>query len=67
MAEAFTGAFFQNPMADPPLKGPAKLDVGSAVGVPGSLTVLKDLCLKEPSSPERFLQVREGCCLPWYS
>ena len=40
--------YAQNPMTDLPLKGPAKLDVGSAVGVPGSLTVLKDLCLKEP-------------------
>ena len=40
--------YAQNPMPDLPLKGPAKLDVGSAVGVPGSLTVLKDLCLKEP-------------------
>lgn len=32
----------------PPLQGPAKLDVGSAVGRDGSLTVIKDLCMKEP-------------------
>ena len=37
-----------NPLVDLPLKGPAKLDVGSAVGHTGSLTVIKDLCLKEP-------------------
>ena len=40
--------YAQNPMVDLPLKGPAKLDVGSAVGTPGSLTVIKDLCMKEP-------------------
>ena len=37
-----------NPAVDLPLKGPAKLDVGSAVGRDGSLTVIKDLNLKEP-------------------
>lgn len=31
-----------------PLKEPGKLDVGTAVGKGGSLTVIKDLCLKEP-------------------
>ena len=37
-----------NPAVDLPLKGPAKLDVGSAVGRYGSLTVIKDLNQKEP-------------------
>ena len=37
-----------NPLVDLPLKGPAKLDVGSAVGRDGSLTVIKDLGMKEP-------------------
>ena len=37
-----------NPAVDLPLKGPAKLDMGSAVGRDGSLTVIKDLNLKEP-------------------
>ena len=40
--------YVANPLVDLPLKGPAKLDVGSAVGHTGSLTVIKDLCLKEP-------------------
>ena len=37
-----------NPAVDLPLNGPAKVDVGSAVGLDGSLTVIKDLNLKEP-------------------
>ena len=37
----------ENPKADVPLKRPGKLDVGGAVGT-GSLTVIKDLGLKEP-------------------
>jgi molecular chaperone Hsp33 len=31
-----------------PSKAPGKLDVGAAVGQNGTLTVIKDLCLKEP-------------------
>ena len=31
-----------------PPKAPGKLDVGAAVGQNGTLTVIKDLCLKEP-------------------
>ena len=37
-----------NPAVDLPQKGPAQLDVGSAVGRDGALTVIKDLNLKEP-------------------
>ena len=40
--------YVQNGQVDLPLKGPAKLDVGRAVGTEGSLTVIKDLRLKEP-------------------
>ncbi|WP_130869071.1 Hsp33 family molecular chaperone HslO [Intestinimonas massiliensis (ex Afouda et al. 2020)] len=40
--------YVTNPLVDLPLKGPAKLDVGAAVGRDGSLTVIKDLCMKEP-------------------
>ena len=40
--------YVQNPEVDLPLKAPGKLDVGSAVGTDGFLTVMKDLGLKEP-------------------
>ena len=40
--------YVQNGAVELPLKGPAKLDVGRAVGTQGSLTVIKDLRLKEP-------------------
>ena len=39
--------YVQNGQVELPLKGPAKLDVGTAVGTNGSLTVIKDLKLKE--------------------
>ncbi|MFR8332625.1 MAG: Hsp33 family molecular chaperone HslO [Oscillospiraceae bacterium] len=40
--------YVQNPQVDLPCKGQAKLDVGTAVGLHGSLTVIKDLRMKEP-------------------
>ena len=42
-----TRGYVLNPQAQVPDKGPGKLDVGGAVGK-GTLTVIKDLCLKEP-------------------
>ncbi len=40
--------YVQNGQVELPLQGPAKLDVGRGVGTDGSLTVIKDLRLKEP-------------------
>jgi len=40
--------YVQNGGVELPLKAPGKLDVGRAVGTEGSLTVIKDLCLKDP-------------------
>ena len=40
--------YVENPAVDVPRKSHAKLDVGSAVGPGGTLTVVKDLGLKEP-------------------
>ena len=40
--------YVQNPEVDLPRKAPAKLDVGAAVGKDGSLTIIKDLDMKEP-------------------
>lgn len=47
-SEGNVRGYVQNPMVELPLKGPAKLDVGRAVGTNGGLTVIKDLCMKEP-------------------
>lgn len=40
--------YVQNPAADVPSVRPGKLDVGTAVGADGYLTVIRDLNLKEP-------------------
>lgn len=40
--------YVQNTDVDIPLKGPAKLDVGGAVGTNGAITVIKDLRMREP-------------------
>ena len=47
-SEGNVRGYVQNGQVDLPLKGPAKLDVGRAVGTDGSLTVIKDLRMKEP-------------------
>lgn len=38
----------EEPMLDLPLRGDGKLDVGAAVGCGGTLTVIRDLNMKEP-------------------
>ena len=40
--------YVQDPHVELREKAPGKLDVGWAVGTEGSLTVIKDLCMKEP-------------------
>lgn len=45
--KGFTRGYVQNPGAELPLNAAGKLDVGGAVGA-GTLTVIKDLNLKEP-------------------
>ena len=40
--------YVANPQADLPLRDDGKLDVGGAVGAEGTITVIKDLHMKEP-------------------
>ena len=43
-------AYVQNPIVELPLNSQGKLDVGGAVGTDGTITVIKDMGLKEPYS-----------------
>lgn len=58
--------YVDNPLVDLPLKENGKLDVGSAVGK-GTLSVIKDLCLKEPYIGQVDIQTGEiGDDLAYY-
>lgn len=50
--------YISNPYVDPPLNSKGKLDVGGAIGVDGTLNVIKDLGLKEPYSSQ--VPIRTG-------
>jgi len=47
-SRAIVKGYVQNPMVDVPLSSNGSLDVGTAVGKNGLLTVIKDIGLKEP-------------------
>lgn len=50
--------YISNPYVDPPLNSRGKIDVGGAIGVNGTLNVIKDLGLKEPYSSQ--VPIRTG-------
>lgn len=50
--------YISNPFVDPPLNSKGKLDVGGAIGVNGTLNVIKDYGLKEPYSSQ--VPIRTG-------
>jgi molecular chaperone Hsp33 len=50
--------YISNPFVDPPLNSKGKLDVGGAIGIDGTLNVIKDLGLKEPYSSQ--VPIRTG-------
>lgn len=52
-AEGNVRGYVSNPFVDLPRKEKGKLDVGAAVGTDGSLTVIKDLGMKEPYGGQR--------------
>lgn len=52
-------AYVQNPLVDIPLKEDGKLDVGSAVGKHGFLSIIKDIGLKDPYTGMIPLQTGE--------
>lgn len=51
--------YISNPFVDPPLNSKGKLDVGKAIGVNGTLNVIKDLGLKEPYSSQVAIRTGE--------
>lgn len=50
--------YISNPFVDPPRNSKGKLNVGGAIGVNGTLNVIKDLGLKEPYSSQ--VPIRTG-------
>ena len=47
-AEGTVRGYVTNPQVDMPLRADGKLDVGAAVGAGGTMTVIKDLNMREP-------------------
>ena len=65
-AEGNVRGWIENPQISMLEKAPGKLDVGAAVGTDGTLTVIRDLRMKEPyigtSPSRRRAAISSNCC-----
>lgn len=66
-ADAHVKGYIANPLADLPPNSKGKLDVGGIIGIQGTLTIIRDMGLKEPYCSQVPIQTGEiGDDLAYY-